>query len=158
MQPFGLVTFADVTEKKPKVQGVTTDHGKFKNWFYKIKFEGGGDLAESGLDALMAALHRVKFRRNTQRVFVLVSDGAFHDADYDGRSEYSQDEVIETLQHQGIRVDVIGLNFLPIKQLAWATAALGVQSPAEAIWNISHERSQPKCSQNLASSVSTRRG
>ena len=95
---FGLVTFADVTEKKPKVQGVTTDHGKFKNWLYKIKFEGGGDLAESGLDALMAALHRIKFRRNTQRFFVLASDGTFHDADYDGRSEYSQDGVIETLQ------------------------------------------------------------
>lgn len=118
---FGLVTFADAMTKKPKVQGVTTDHGKFKNWLYKIKFEGGGDLAESGLDALMAALHKIKFRRNVQRFFVLVSDGAFHDADYDGRSEYSQDGVIETLQHQGVRVDVIGLNFLPIKQLAWAT-------------------------------------
>ena len=118
---FGLVTFADAMTKKPKVQGVTTDHGKFKNWLYKIKFEGGGDLAESGLDALMAALHKVKFRGNTQRFFVLVSDGAFHDADYDGRSEYSQDGVIETLQQQGVRVDVIGLNFLPIKQLAWAT-------------------------------------
>ncbi|MYE90390.1 VWA domain-containing protein, partial [Candidatus Poribacteria bacterium] len=118
---FGLVTFADTMTKKPKVQGVTTDHGKFKNWLYKIKFEGGGDLAESGLDALMAALHKIKFRRNTQRFFVLASDGAFHDADYDGRSEYSQDGVIETLQQQGVRVDVIGLNFLPIKQLAWAT-------------------------------------
>lgn len=118
---FGLVTFADAEEKKPRVRGVTTDHGKFKNWLYKIKFEGGGDLAESGLDALMAALNKIKFRRNVQRFFILVSDGTFHDADYDGRSEYSQDEVIEVLQHQGVRVDVIGLNFLPIKQLAWAT-------------------------------------
>ena len=118
---FGLVTFADAKENKPKVQGVTTDHGKFKNWLYKIKFEGGGDLAESGLDALMVALHKIKFRGNAQRFFVLASDGTFHDADYDGRSEYSQDGVIETLQHNGIRVDVIGLNFLPIKQLAWAT-------------------------------------
>jgi hypothetical protein len=118
---FGLVTFADTMTKKPKVQGVTTDHGKFKNWLYKIKFEGGGDLAESGLDALMAALHKIKFRGNAQRFFVLASDGTFHDADYDGRSEYSQDGVIETLQHNGIRVDVIGLNFLPIKQIAWAT-------------------------------------
>ena len=118
---FGLVTFADAMTKKPKVRGVTTDHGKFKNWLYKIKFEGGGDLAESGLDALMAALYKIKFRRNVQRFFVLVSDGTFHDADYDGRSEYSQDGVIETLQQQGVRVDVIGLNFLPIKQIAWAT-------------------------------------
>ncbi len=126
---FGLVTFADVEKKKPKVQGATTDHGKFKNWLYKIKFEGGGDLAESGLDALMAALNRTKFRDSAQRFFVLVSDGAFHDADYDGRSAYSQDGVIETLQRQGVRVDVIGLNFLPIKQLAWATGGTWRQIP-----------------------------
>ena len=118
---FGLVTFADAITKKPKVRGVTTDHGKFKNWLYKIKFEGGGDLAESGLDALMAALNEIKFRGNTQRFFVFISDGVFHDADYDGRSEYSQDGVIELLQRRGVRVDVIGLNFLPIKQIAWAT-------------------------------------
>ncbi|MCZ6679271.1 MAG: VWA domain-containing protein [Candidatus Poribacteria bacterium] len=117
----GLVTFADTARDKPKVRGVTTDHGKFKNWLYKIKFEGGGDLAESGLDALMAALHKIKFRRGTQRFFVLASDGAFHDADYDGRSAYSLDQVTETLQREGIRVDVIGLDFLPIKQIAWAT-------------------------------------
>ena len=126
---FGLVTFADVTENRPKVRGVTTDHGKFKNWLYKIKFEGGGDLAESGLDALMAALNRTKFRNSAQRFFVLVSDGAFHDADYDGRSAYSQDGVIEKLQRHGVRVDVIGLNFLPIKQLAWATGGTWRQIP-----------------------------
>lgn len=126
---FGLVTFADVEKKKPKVQGATMDHGKFKNWLYKIKFEGGGDLAESGLDALMAALNRTQFRDSAQRFFVLVSDGAFHDADYDGRSAYSQDGVIETLQRQGVRVDVIGLNFLPIKQLAWATGGTWRQIP-----------------------------
>ena len=87
------------------------------------------DLAESGLDALMAALNRTKFRDSAQRFFVLVSDGAFHDADYDGRSAYSQDGVIETLQRQGVRVDVIGLNFLPIKQLAWATGGTWRQIP-----------------------------
>ena len=120
---FGLVTFADATRDKPKVRGVTANHGKFKNWLYKVKFEGGGDLAESGLDALMAALNQTKFRSDTQRFFILVSDGAFHDADYDGRSKYSLDGVIEALQREHIRVDVIGLDFLPIKQIAWATRA-----------------------------------
>ena len=119
----GLVTFSDVTEEKPKARGVTTDSGKFKNWLYKIDFEGGGDLAESGLDALMAAVHEIKFRRGAQRFFVFASDGAFHDADYDGRSEYSLDQVIETLQRERIRVDVIGLDYLPIKQIAWGTEA-----------------------------------
>lgn len=117
----GLVTFADANTEKLETRGVTTDHGKFKNWLHKVEFEGGGDLAESGLDALVAALTKIKFRRSAQRFFVLVSDGAFHDADYDGKSEYSVDSVIESLQREGIRVDVIGLDYLPIKQLAWAT-------------------------------------
>jgi hypothetical protein len=118
----GLVTFADTTNQdKPKARGVTEDLGKFKNWLYKIEFEGGGDLTESGLDALMAALREIKFRRGAQRFFVLASDGTFHDADYDGRSEYSLDSVIDALRGEGVRVDVIGLDYLPIQQLAWAT-------------------------------------
>ena len=151
---FGLVTFADAKENKPKVQGVTTDHGKFKNWLYKIKFEGGGDLAESGLDALMAALHKNKFRGNAQRFFVLASDGTFHDADYDGRSEYSQDGVIETLQHNGIRVDVIGLNFLPIKQLAWATGGTWRAIPGRGYLEHIPATLTARCSLSWVSSVS----
>ena len=46
---------------------------------------------------------------------------AFHDADYDGRSAYSLDQVIEALQNEQIRVDVIGLDYLPIRQIGLAT-------------------------------------
>ena len=118
---FGVVTFADTRNDKPDVRGVTTKTRKFKEWLFQIDFQGGGDLAESGLDALMAAVELVDYRKGAQRFFVLASDGAFHDADYDGRSAYSQDEVIETLQRYGIRADVIGLDYLPVKQIAWAT-------------------------------------
>jgi len=117
----GLVTFADAKMAKLHTRGVTTNHKKFKTWLHKVEFEGGGDLAESGLDALMAALTKTKFRRGAQRFFVLASDGSFHDADYDGKSEHSIDSVIESLQAEGVRVDVVGLDYLPIKQLAWAT-------------------------------------
>lgn len=117
----GLVTFADATQEKPKARGVTDDHGKFKNWLYKIEFEGGGDLLESGLDALMTAVREIKFRTGGQRFFVFASDGAFHDADYDGKSQYSLDQVIELLQRERIRVDVLGLDYLPVKQIAWGT-------------------------------------
>ncbi len=117
----GLVTFADATEEKPKARGVTSNHRKFKNWLHKIKFEGGGDLLESGLDALMAAVQEIKFRKGGQRFFVFASDGAFHDADYDGKSEYSLDQLIETLQRERIRVNVLGLDYLPVKQIAWGT-------------------------------------
>ena len=120
----GLVTFSDATDEKPSARGVTDDYSKFKTWLHKIEFEGGGDLLESGLDALMTALHKIKFRTGRQRFFVFASDAAFHDADYDGKSEYSLDQVIETLQHERIRVNVLGLDYLPVKQIAWATQGI----------------------------------
>ncbi len=114
---FGLVTFTDETRK----YGSTDDLGTFKNWLFKIGVDGGGDIAEAGLDGLMTAVTETKFRKGAQRFIVLASDGAFHDADYDGRSAYSLDQVIETLQNAQVRVDVIGLDYLPIRQIALAT-------------------------------------
>ncbi len=114
---FGLVTFTDATKR----YGRTDDLGTFKNWLFKIGVDGGGDIAEAGLDGLMTAVNETKFRRGAQRFILLASDGAFHDADYDGRSPYSLDEVIETLQKERVRVDVIGIDYLPIRQIALAT-------------------------------------
>ena len=114
---FGLVTFTDKTRK----YGQTDDLGTFKNWLFKIGVDGGGDIAEAGLDGLMKAVTETRFREGAQRFILLASDGAFHDADYNGRSAYSLDEVIETLQRAQVRVDVIGIDYLPIKQIALAT-------------------------------------
>ena len=114
---FGLITFTDETRKF----GQTDDLGTFKNWLFDIGVDGGGDIAEAGLDALMAAVHKTKFRNGAQRFILLASDAAFHDADYDGKSVYSLDQVIEVLQNQQIRVDVIGLDYLPIRQIGLAT-------------------------------------
>ena len=114
---FGLVTFTDETRK----YGRTDDLGTFKNWLFKIGVDGGGDIAEAGLDGLMTAVTETKFRKGAQRFIVLASDGAFHDADYDGKSAYSLDQVIETLQNAQVRVDVIGIDYLPIRQIALAT-------------------------------------
>ncbi len=116
----GVVTFSDGTEK-PKAKGVTSDFGEFKNWLYHTEFTGGGDRAENGLDALITALNDIKYRRRTQKFFIMASDGPFHDADYNGRSEYSLDQVISRLKEKKVQVDVLGLDYLPMKQLAWAT-------------------------------------
>ena len=114
---FGLVTFTDETRK----YGRTDDLGTFKNWLFKIGVDGGGDIAEAGLDGLITAVTETKFRKGAQRFILLASDGAFHDADYDGKSAYSLDQVIETLQNAQVRVDVIGIDYLPIRQIALAT-------------------------------------
>lgn len=128
----GLVAFGEVKISKLKARGVTTDHAKFRNWLRKVKMEGGGDLAESGLDAIAAAQSNVKFRRGAQRFFVFASDGSFHDADYDGKSTHSLDSVIASLQRDRIRVDVIGIDYLPVRQLALATGGTWRKIPGRA--------------------------
>ena len=60
---FGLVTFTDETRK----YGRTDDLGTFKNWLFKIGVDGGGDIAEAGLDGLMTAVTETKFRKGAQR-------------------------------------------------------------------------------------------
>lgn len=126
---FGLVTFTD----KTKTYGQTDDLGTFKNWLFKIGVDGGGDIAEAGLDGLMAAVKSSKFRKGAQRFIILASDGAFHDADYNGRSAYSLDEVIETLQNEQVRVDVIGIDYLPIQQIALATGGTWRAIPGRGV-------------------------
>jgi len=116
----GLVAFSD-GRSKPKTFSVTTDFGKFKNWLHRIDFVGGGDLTEAGLEAVMAAVDKIDYRRRAQKFFIMASDGPFHDADYDGRSLYSLDQVIATLKANNIQMETVGLDYLPVKQLAWAT-------------------------------------
>ena len=115
----GLVVFSD--QQGIQSHGVTTRFKKFSNWLHQIQIEGGGDLAESGLDAIMEALNRIRFRWRSQPIFVLATDGAFHDLDYDGQSSYSLDQVVADLQRKNVRVEVIGTDYLPVKQLALAT-------------------------------------
>ena len=129
----GLVTFGEIKISKLKARGVTTDHSKFKNWLRKVKIEGGGDLAESGLDAIAAAQEKIKYRRGAARFFVFASDGSFHDADYDGKSRHSLDTVIAALRRERIRVDVIGIDYLPVRQLALGTGGKWRKIPGRGI-------------------------
>ena len=115
----GLVSFSD--RQYINYNGLTKRFRKFNKWMQKIQIVGGGDLAESGLDAIMVALEQTKFRRNSQPIFVFISDGTFHDSDYDGQSPYSLDQVITKLQKKRVRVESIGIDYLPVKQLAIAT-------------------------------------
>lgn len=117
----GLVLFSDQEVKKAKVIGTTDNVEKFKKWFEKIKFYGGRDLPESGYEAILTAIDNVKFRDRSQKFFIFISDSMQHDSDYDGKSIYSIDQIISILNQKNISVDVIGLDYLPIKQLAWGT-------------------------------------
>ena len=122
----GLVSFSD--RQYINYNGLTKRFRKFNKWMQKIQIVGGGDLAESGLDAIMVALEQTKFRRNSPPIFVFISDGTFHDSDYDGQSPYALDQVITKLQKKRVRVESIGIDYLPVKQLAIATGGIGANS------------------------------
>lgn len=117
----GLVEFTDEQIRKPAVFGSTKNLYEFKKWLDKTKTLSGGDIPESGYDALMVALKKVKQREPIQRSLVLISNASQHDIDIDGKSAYCLDDVIVRLNSEKICVDVIGPDYLPMKQLSWRT-------------------------------------
>jgi len=117
----GLVEFSDISARKEKVYGLTDDPEKFQKWLDKTVFYGGGDLPESGYEAILTALEKIKFRKSAQKVFIFISDAPQHDLDYDGKSRYTLDRIISKLRDENISVDVIGIDDLTLKQLAWGT-------------------------------------
>ena len=117
----GLVEFADVAAWEAKVFGLTRSQKKFRKWLDKTIFLGGADIPESGYEALIAALEEIDFRDDAQRFFIFISDAPQHDFDYDGRSRYTLDRMIDRLNKEGVTVDVVGANYLPVRQLAWGT-------------------------------------
>jgi len=117
----GLVEFTDLEAREAKVVGLTRNPKKFRKWLDKTKFFGGEDIPESGYEALIAALEGIDFRDSVQKFFIFISDASQHDLDYDGRSRYSLDRIIARLNDEGVRVDVVGANYLPMKQLARGT-------------------------------------
>jgi hypothetical protein len=117
----GLVTFSDVSARKENVFDLTDKPERFKKWLEKVIFYGGGDLAESGYEAIVTALDKIDFRKSAQRFFVFMSDAPQHDLDYDGKSRYTLDWIISMLNEKNVSVEVIGLDILVMKQLAMGT-------------------------------------
>ena len=117
----GLVTFADARIERIEARGITTDTEEFRNQLFEIRTEGGGDQPESTYEAIMAAVERINYRWFSKPYFVLATDAPMHDRDIDGESRYSLDYVIETLRRKKIKMDVLGIDYLPLKQLALGT-------------------------------------
>ena len=117
----GLVEFTDVSMRKTNVVGLTRSQKKFRKWLDKTIFLGGGDIPESGYEALLTALEEIDFRDDAQKFFIFISDAPQHDLDYDGKSRYTLDRIVAKLNEEGVSMDVVGTKYLAIKQLAWGT-------------------------------------
>ena len=116
-----LIEFTDEQIRKPTVIGSAKDLYEFKKWLYRIKFLSGGDLPESGYEALMVALKKVRLKEPIQRSLILISNASQHDINIDDKSVYCLNDVIDKLNAEKVYLDVIGPDYLPMKQLAWRT-------------------------------------
>lgn len=128
---FGLVTFTDASHDPPKTMGLTDNAVDLRNWLNAAKFTGGGGLAESGLEAVMAALNEFRYRDGAKKRFIFISDGPFHDRDYNGASDLTMDAVIETLKQRRVTLDSVSIDFLLSKQIAWGTGGQWTRIPGK---------------------------
>ena len=95
----GLVGFRDLFEDEPmEVFELSANIKDFQASLARLQAEGGGDIPESALDALMYALQQ-PFKEENQKVIVFITDAPPHIPD---RHTQSLDEVKAQMQRVGI--------------------------------------------------------
>jgi hypothetical protein len=73
----GGIAFAD-RESEQKRFDLSADADAFKDWVGSITATGGGMEAENGLNAVMDAYGDFTWRRNAQKIFVMITDAPQH--------------------------------------------------------------------------------
>ena len=100
---FALLGFGDTQEEEWLDRHEFTDSvDEFQKWVSTIKRFDGGDVPESGLDAIESALS-LPFRKNAVRRIILVTDAPFHEVTASGANAA---DIAASLQKQGILLEV----------------------------------------------------
>ncbi len=98
----GLILFSDEVEK---IYQPTKNVYDFLNWVSAVKAYGGGDEKENALEAL-ATTTKIDYRKEATRIAVIITDAPYHQLGEqgDGKTGYSTNSIISTLQKNQIRV------------------------------------------------------
>ncbi|MDT8858934.1 flagellin [Alkalihalobacillus sp. MEB130] len=111
---YGLVTYSDINyieEEPPLIKYDFTDNVElFQQQINNINLSWGGDLPESGLEAIMDPTYGAMsfdFSEGASKQFILITDAINHDLEGTGRSIYSTSQVAETLQFSGVHTTII---------------------------------------------------
>lgn len=108
---YGLVEYRDIYEDGI---GSTIIHGwyeeveEFRNAINDLEVTGGGDWAESAVDALNKAME-MEFRAGYQKYFMLVTDAGYKDG-IASNPEYEMDDAISYLKEGDFCVSVVAAN------------------------------------------------
>ena len=107
----GLVEYGDNNDSSIKTYDFTTNIDTFVNDVNSISLTGGGDGAESGLEALETALSMVSDSANSKR-FIVVTDADYHNqgesGDGDSTTYLNTATVVDHLKTANVVVDVVG--------------------------------------------------
>ncbi|KYG96565.1 stalk domain-containing protein [Paenibacillus jamilae] len=107
---FAVVAFRDINLKADKdleFLEFTTDKNKLKGNLNMLRPSAGGDLKESGLEAIQLAIS--KFPKNSNsKTIIFITDAPVHDKNTDlGKARFSVDEINEQLQKNGVIFNAI---------------------------------------------------
>jgi outer membrane protein OmpA-like peptidoglycan-associated protein/Mg-chelatase subunit ChlD len=100
----GLILFSDEIER---VYQPTNKVSDFLMWTENVKATGGYDEKENALEAIKTGVKNIKFRKNAQRVLVLITDAPYHQSGEDskyGLTDQTTESIIEMLQRSQTRV------------------------------------------------------
>lgn len=107
---FAVVAFRDINLKADtdlEFLEFTTDKNKLKGNLNMLRPSAGGDLKESGLEAIQLAIS--KFPKNSNsKTIIFITDAPVHDKNTDlGKARFSVDEINEQLQKNGVIFNAI---------------------------------------------------
>ncbi|MBX3045246.1 MAG: OmpA family protein [Candidatus Kapabacteria bacterium] len=99
----GLILFTDDIEK---VYNPTANVLDFLAWINPVRAKGGGDEKENALEAIEAACKQIKWRKEANRVAVLITDAPYHQKGEDGHgvTDQTTESSIELMQQHDLRL------------------------------------------------------
>jgi len=101
---------------------LTGDITTFSSWLSELKADGGADQPEAILAALRHALTDTKWRADSEKVMILLTDAVPHpDGDCCNAEGDTLDGTIFRLTAEGVRVHVIGPDNAALKKIAGDT-------------------------------------
>jgi outer membrane protein OmpA-like peptidoglycan-associated protein len=99
----GLITFSDIVEK---IYQPTADVNLFKEQLNTVYAELGGDTKENALEAIEAAVKKIKYREEANKIAMIITDAPYHQAHEEGNGTTNQttESITKLLQNNSVRL------------------------------------------------------
>lgn len=101
------MNYVDISNKNIEFFEFTNNKNALKGNLNKLTAAGGGDEAESGLDAIHMAVTKLSGSKNSKRI-IFITDAPVHDkGTAQGKADYSIQQIIDELKKNNVTLDAI---------------------------------------------------